>query len=204
MLSKIFIQNILYTADKLDGVIKYLYRTHPNTYLINLIHSHPSSTDPQWCSEAPIDPSNTGPSMQNNWASKNLPNSYYSIYFPKHLIELTHYTLQTQTNHSLDTPKSWRLDGSIDGINWENIDIKSNVQETKNTQGYSYIVNVNKVVPKYSHFKFTQTDVNHSGINFFDIGKIEFFGKLFLSKCFTTKQLITINYFILINIFIIL
>ena len=192
-----YIVTIKYEDAPLNGVIHYLYNKYQHDlYFLRYIHVRASSTYKieGWNELAPVDPSKTGTSTSDSWASTNTKNSNYSIFFPRHTLIITDYTLQTQSNHLKDHPKTWVLEGSKDGINWYEIDHQQNVQETNQQIQYPYTVNINKTIKTaYSHFRFTQTDVNHGKRDFFDIGKIEFFGKLihiryFLKSCSTTNK----------------
>ena len=199
-----YVEIIQYKNEPLEGVIHHLYNKYePELYFLQYIHVKASGTAEGWNEIAPIDPSKTGTTANDNWASSDQKLSNYSVFFPRHALIITDYTLQTQSNHTSDQPKSWILEGSKDGLNWLEIDKKTGVTETKYQSKHSVFVNLNKQLNiAFSHFRFTQTDVNHNNGDYFDIGKLEFFGKLinihyYFKTCLTIQH---IHIFYYINI----
>ena len=60
------------------------------------------------------------------WASYYTLNKSYIVFTFACPIYLTHYTLRTRTDASGNTPVSWTVECSRDGITWELVDTKEN------------------------------------------------------------------------------
>jgi hypothetical protein len=74
--------------------------------------------------------------------------------------------------------RNWKLEGSLNGIEWKLLKEHSNDQQLVN-EGYSTSHwNLNPQSEYFSFFKITQTGRNSYGTNHLFIGKIELFGKL--------------------------
>jgi hypothetical protein len=74
--------------------------------------------------------------------------------------------------------RNWKLEGSLNGIEWKLLKDHSNDQQLK-SEGYSSSHwNLNDQLEYFSFFKITQTGKNSYGTNHLFIGKIEMYGKL--------------------------
>lgn len=169
-------KTIVPSSDSLNGIINYLYPIY-KSYYHNVISISASSTATGWNVNSLIDPSMSGTSQNHNWASNKASKSNVTVYFHKHLIMITNYSIRTQSNHTYDHPKSWQLDGSFDGKNWQFIDSQTNVDCFKSAPNQTKTFAV-KNSGMYLYFRFTQTDINWSYLHYFDLGKLEFFGEI--------------------------
>lgn len=124
-----------------------------------------------------IDYSLTAITGQSNWCSDDIPNSNFSIYFPRNHIKITNYTFVTRFVDSADHPCNWKVEGSNDGNIWEYIDHKTN-QKDLNGLGIMKTFEVQKPYT-YKHFRFVQNGTNSRNYNYFSLGKIEIFGTLY-------------------------
>ena len=165
-------------GNSLKGIINYIYPIYKDNYdkIVTVQPSSTSGKETNWRSEALIIPTRTSTQMCDSWASDAVPNSWFMVHFHKHLISISHYSMRTQSNHSVDHPKSWKIEGSLDGENWNPIDSKNNYPELDGPNLLRTFKVTNK--GRYSYFKVTQTDVNNDDHNDFDLSKIEFFGTL--------------------------
>ena len=171
------------SGDSLDGVILYLYNSFNKNYdtYVSVKSSSTIYID-DWREEALIIPTRNSTSSIDNWASFDVEKSNFTIYFHKHVVDITHYSFRSQSNHPYDHPKSWVVEGSLDGKNWEIID-----EEKDRTE----LCGIGKLKTfevghkgKYSYFKFTQTEPNNFNRHCFDLGKVEFFGALYTKYSF--------------------
>ena len=176
MSSASFYRSFVPVGDSLIGIINYLFPIYKSNYK-NCVSISASSTGGIWDVNSLINPLRNSRSSYDNWASDNVTKSNVTVHFHKHLIDITNYSIRSHSNHSHHHPKSWQLDGSLDGVHWEYVDSQ------KDTTYFNSKMNETKTFPvkktgTFLYFRFTQTDVNHSGDNFFDLGKLEFFGKI--------------------------
>ena len=163
-------------GNTLNGVINYIYPIFKDNYN-KIVTVQASSTNAAgWKSDALIIPTRNSTQMSDNWASDNEPNSWFIVHFHRHLISITHYSMRTQSNHGCEHPKSWKIEGSLDGENWNLIDEKNEYTELSGANILRTFRATNR--GRYSYFRVNQTGINSSGSNYFDLGKIEFFGTL--------------------------
>lgn len=116
-----------------------------------------------------------GPS---NWCSENKPNSYFILSFSRHLIEMTNYTFITRNaNEADDFPANWKVEGSNNKNDWQYIDHKTSQSALRQLS----VMKTFKVQKpgKYKYFKFEHNGTGSGGRNFFCLGKIDVFGKLY-------------------------
>ena len=115
------------------------------------------------------------------FSSNDSPNSWILFEFTESYVSLSNYTIKSDFTKSKqsDSPKSWVIEGSNDNETWIIIDEQKNVVLT-NTKRFIHTFSIEN--PKDFAFNFIRmrlTDKNWSGNNFFKVGSIEFFGKLY-------------------------
>ena len=86
---------------------------------------------------------------------------------------LTSYTITSANDFESRDPKSWRLEGSVDGITWETIDERSNEMFTARFQKKSYGVNPSR---EYAHYRLVVTARRDSQSTVFQIAELEYYG----------------------------
>lgn len=157
---------------KEDGIIKYIF---PN-YTIQLGKEKINFTSSSIYGHEPVYIFSSDSNYA--WLSNNYQNSWIMIQFKTLKISLVGYKIDS--NHdwkdSFGIPKSWKVEGSNDNTQWFSIDSRSNESSLLQSPFKStFPVEKSEF---YSHFKFTQTDVN-SGRNFhFLIQYLEFYGDI--------------------------
>ena len=163
-------------GDSLNGIINHLYYSLTENYhfFVSVISS---STLSQCDEQALIIPTRDSTADIDNWASQNIAKSNFTVYFHKHVIDITHYSFRTQNVNYCDHPKTWILEGSLDGKAWHLIDEQEGLTELS-APGVLKTFAVKKK-GRYSCFKFTQTGLNSYNQHLFDLGKVEFFGVLY-------------------------
>jgi len=146
------------------------------------------STTVSWCSSKLVDSFNWGEAIamidydrtkeesQSNWCSNNIENSYFIIEFPKNRVHVTDYSLVSRNYAPADMPRTWRLDGSLNGVNWHYIDKVENYEglKEKNTLKTFHV----KKPGAYKLFRFMQTGPSSRNLSFFTLGKVELFGEI--------------------------
>ena len=97
---------------------------------------------------------------------------------------ITHYTLQTRTDYSDNLPVSWKVEASLNKINWYTIDQKENRNELKSKSAhYRYKCDNsdnNLVYAKYLRIWLTKSS---SQKYHFHLSKVDFFGRMNIDKC---------------------
>ena len=114
---------------------------------------------------------------QSNWCSQDIPSSYFILSFFKYSVEITNYTFITR-NYNIDHfPKNWKVEGANDGINWQYIDHETDQSDLSQLS----VMKTYKVKSpgRYKYFKFEHNGTNSRGFNFFCLGKVDIFGKLY-------------------------
>ena len=86
---------------------------------------------------------------------------------------LTSYTITSANDFESRDPKSWRLEGSVDGITWETIDERSNEMFTARFQKKSYGINPSR---EYAHYRLVVTARRDSQSTVFQIAELEYYG----------------------------
>ena len=165
------------SGDSLNGIIKYLHNSFKENYetyvSVKASSTHYSSG---WREDALIIPTRSSTTHEDNWASLNQAKQNFTVYFHKHVIDITKYSFRTQSSHGNDHPKTWTVEGSMDGRKWRLIDEKKDRTELCGKGKLKTYTT--KYKGKYSYFRFTQTGTNSIDGHYFDLGKVEFFGTL--------------------------
>lgn len=160
-----------YQGNPFNGIFAYL-RTlcHDNPDTAGLVHLEASST--QVSSVHVI----LNYASNNYFGTRDLSDQWIRFHFLRHKVSLSGYSYQTHNINANGHTQSWKLEGSIDGINW------TIIHEMRNS---SVLAQLNAVyttdfpsTPFYSLFKMTQTGPNTLGYNNFRVAHIEFFGKI--------------------------
>jgi hypothetical protein len=103
--------------------------------------------------------------------SDDEPGQWICWDFGEMRIRPTHYTMKAVY------PKSWIVEGSLDGANWTELDRQTDNEDFKtdiSTASFSI-----STVVEVRLIRFTQTDKNHDGTDFLgELELVEFFGTL--------------------------
>ena len=118
------------------------------------------------------------------FSSQNSPNSWICFDFKNISVSLYNYSLQSDFSESktIESPKSWVIEGSNDKDEWSIIDQKSDVVFT-NQKRFLHTFTIQD--PNKTPFRFIRmkmTDSNWNKSNFLKFGSIELFGKLYEKK----------------------
>ncbi|OHT17275.1 F5/8 type C domain containing protein [Tritrichomonas foetus] len=111
------------------------------------------------------------------WSSTNSPGQWLSFDFTKNYIYLTDYTLKTpNSSPGWNHLKSWVIEGSIDGIEWVEMDSRN---DNFDLNGNSKIATYHCQNPhKVRLIRLRQTGKNHRNADDIQLTNIEFFGRV--------------------------
>jgi hypothetical protein len=110
------------------------------------------------------------------FATRDAAGQWIKFEFNQHRISLSGYSYKTHSVQGNGHSKSWRVDGTSDGMNWISIHVVTN---TSLLLGYGAVYTVSFVYTDFFKIiRFTQTDTNSMNYNNFRVANIEFFGKL--------------------------
>jgi hypothetical protein len=158
------------SSQSLDGIISYLTKKHGGNVqengIVAITASSASSGDPDYDlrSMADLD-------CASYFASKNEPGQWVCWDFRAMRVRPTHYAIRAWH------PKSWVVEGLLDGSKWTAIDRKTDNQNFKNNWTVASFA-----VSKPAEFRFlrlTQTGRSHTGNDALLLSAVEFFGTLF-------------------------
>jgi hypothetical protein len=108
----------------------------------------------------------------NNWRTDNSSDAWICFQFPSKKILLTGYLLRVYNYY----PRGWKLEGSLNGQNWQMIDQKSYSGFNQNYQDEIFTCQTSTA---YSYFRFMQTQQNSSENWSFYLNLVEFSGPIF-------------------------
>ena len=147
-----------------DGIIKYLEKKYGNNLhqkrIISISASSTLSNGPQFSPEHVINYTNN----YNNtfWMSDNNPGNWLELDFKNIKLKLTGYSLKTsngpisQAHHI----KNWILEGSQDGIEWNEIDRQENNNDL-NGPNYQHYFPISDSDEEYQYIRIKSIGQSH-------------------------------------------
>ena len=120
---------------------------------------------------------------ENHWSSENKENQWFEITFIKNKITLTDYTIKSHWDAKFYL-KSWKLEGSIDPINWQELHRIENSNDLTQLSNKTY--SITSIPKPYNHFRFTLIGPNSDSI--MRVNRVEFFGFINPIKEHTCKH----------------
>ncbi|OHS96095.1 hypothetical protein TRFO_37763 [Tritrichomonas foetus] len=111
------------------------------------------------------------------WSSTNSPGQWINFEFPKNKIYLTDYTLKTPNSRAgWNHLKNWVIEGSNDGVEWEEIDQRVDNDELN---GNNKVATFHCKYPKRAKIiRLRQCGKNHRNADDIQLTNIEFFGRI--------------------------
>ena len=170
------------------GILEYLHDTYKNDYS-NYVFADGSSSYSKSNDFMHAIDFNTG----TYWICKKNSElgQYISIHFPKNMIEIKGYFIQTSYYAAgACHPKQWTFDASNDNISW--VHSKETIDENSKMNGnYNWMyVPYNKGI--FQHFRITVTGKSYCSGDFengMDVNQIELFGTLYPLNYVKPKQI---------------
>jgi hypothetical protein len=148
-----------------DGIISYLTRTHDGNLGDKGIIKITSRTEHLCPCRNLLDLASDAV-----FGSKDEPNQWVCWDFGRILVRATHYRVESAWM------KSWSVEGSIDGVNWTELDQQQNNSDLEK-EPYAMTFPVTKSME--SHFiRLIQKDRNRGGRHFLILRAFEVFGSL--------------------------
>ena len=172
-----------------DGLLRSIYNSTNRINYFSIVSSSESSIRSGRTSSAIIiDPEATSSASSQQFVTDREENSNVTISLSGYSIQLHSYSLKSRTDTIRNTPLSWVLEGSVDGLHWnlihnhpygeEIIDIGSEYNFPVSSKNY------------FTLFRFTQTGVNAAtstdDSTVFSLNKVEFFGCMIHSLRYAT------------------
>lgn len=165
--------DILYVkGHEFDGIISFLLKEHQNMPMNTFIEVKSSSIERE---DLKYKPENALIMNEDSrFSTNNVPNSNFTIYFPRNIITVTHYSLRN-SSHTFCCLKSWIIEASKDGKNWIEIDREENDENLHQNSFHVFETKIN-VTAKY--IRLTQIDTNWNNNSHLTFACIELFGAI--------------------------
>ena len=148
--------------------------------------------------------SSNSTSINDQWVSNPVKNSYFIITFLHHYFKLDSYSFKSRTSYHANIPAQWVVEGSNDMENWEHIHTHESNNDLYELGSECNWDSQNSNI--FKSFKVTQTGPNiktEYNENYFCLGKVEFFGDLipksYKCSCFRKERLYLFSFILLIN-----
>ena len=185
--SYLFTKEIPFQDDPFDGINNFLFNKK-KLEIENHVLDEGTKFNNEWGDPiVVIDPLKNSTSKSDNFASEGSESlAYFIIQYKYFALSIKNDTIRTRThNVNENFPKSWKVEGSYDGNQW---DLIHSINDTL----HLCYVNASKTYPSqntnfYSFFRFTMTKENSGGSKtspnwIFHVSKVEFFGSYVLMK----------------------
>ena len=154
-----------------NGIFAYLTElNHMNPHLAGLVNLEASSTQVSYVYMI-IDYNSN-----DYFATRDVPNQWIKFDFKDFRVSLTGYSYKTHSINGNGHTRTWKVHGSVDGINWNLIHEMTN-SNVLSSYGAVYVAEF-EATPFYKVIKFTQTGTNTMSYYNFRVASIEFFGKI--------------------------
>jgi regulator of replication initiation timing len=152
--------------NSLEGIISYLTKKHGgNVHAKGIVTITSKSVD----DDPKLAPKNVAElTSESGFMSKDEPGQWICWDFHEMRVRPTHYTIG-----SWSKPKSWVVEGSLDGENW------TEIHRTTNHRSGGTVISFTVSKSVESRFiRLTQTDENSDDCDYLSLTAVEFFGTL--------------------------
>jgi hypothetical protein len=161
------------SANSLDGIISYLTRKHGgnvhDSAIVTLTSKSVLSDDARYAVRNLADLAS-----QAGFYSKDEPNQWVCWDFHEMRVRPTHYTIKSARL------KSWVIESSLDGVNWAEMDRKTNTTDLKSPRlGSNAVASFALSNPtEFRFIRLTQTGKSHNATDGLVFLAFEVFGTL--------------------------
>ena len=197
--------------NEFNGIISYFNANSNSNIFDQIVLADASSTlDGRTKPRAVIDIKNI--EKHGDWISESVNNSYFTIQFRKHKIQLDSYLLLGRS-YDHHHPYHWILEGTNNFNTWEKINEYNNINNPLSEDKFLHVDNINSNT-YYSIFRITQIGENTNQnegkyTNCFSFKGIDLYGKVcqeIYPENLTCKQSYLINkkFYLLLYIIIII
>jgi hypothetical protein len=173
------------SSSPMDGLISYLTKKHGGHILDKGIVSITASGLHNAQSWPLRNLATVG--NQTPFSTSNTPNSWICYDFKRLRVGVTDYSIRSRCDANANHLRCWRLDGSIDGLSWNEIDHQEN-NTSLNSQGAIVTLSIPEGHRgQYRMIRIQQTGKNSSGNDYLILSAIEFFGVFHEPKQYTLQ-----------------
>ena len=167
-------QKVVFNGNNFDGIFNYLKKKNNSNNIhdngiINLTGSSVYQN---------MIPKNI---LENNnslyFESNNIENDYFLVEFKENKIMLNGYSINSSTNTG-NTLKSWKILGSNDCSNWDELDDQNNFIEFKNKEISKYFQCKTQKIKFYKFIKVQFTAPTWNDTWYISLGQLELFGNI--------------------------
>ena len=173
---------IIQPKSPFKGFVDYFTR-RTNT-VFNYFNAEGEKNEEHWGDASVVlDYSITCTEYSCQWASPGYTDNTKSfiIFSFKCPIFLTHYTLRNRLNTRDPTPRSWKVECSIDKDYWHLIDTKTDDNNLNSAAAnHTYKCDKSFMYAKYVKISLIKTNTQYF---FFHLSRVEFFGKMDIGSC---------------------
>jgi hypothetical protein len=115
----------------------------------------------------------------SKFLSQNAPDQWLCYDFLDRQVEVRNYSIRSQFDYGSGGahPKSWVIEGSVDGENWTELDSRINNSELDAQNVTKTWRTTERMQSRYVRLR--QTALNHCGSNYLIVSALELFGSLF-------------------------
>ena len=114
----------------------------------------------------------------NNWDSKDLPNSWLEINFKELKVKINGYSLKSSYNPvGWNHLKNWVIEGSKDKNKWIIIDKKAN-DSNLNGPSYQNYFPLSKISDDFQYIRIRSIGKNHANYDFLIFTNFEVYGEI--------------------------
>ena len=177
----------------INGLIRKLQKTYTQIENSGIFKLTASSIHGTWYPKNVLYDDGTGFHTDNN----GIPGEFLQFDFLENLISISSYTIKSRTEAQ---SKNWKVNASIDGINWNTIhEVIEDLSMCYNGVTKSFFI---QDQTNYRFIRFISTG-NRCGLTnvYFNVFVIEFFGSI---NQITKTQSLKFNYYIFLNFCLIL
>ena len=153
------------TRGELDGIVKYLWENYNSEIDDKIVvsSSQPSSTN--------YDAKKVLDSSSSAFFQSTVANPWIQLQFVDHFVTVTHYTIKSHSS-SPNWLVGWTLEGSIDGTNFDILDIRSGETYLAFASRYQRFSCTNGT---YQFFRIREP-MSSNGYKYLSFGGFELFG----------------------------
>lgn len=112
------------------------------------------------------------------FCSKNLQNSWICFEFKNHQVILTDYIIKTTVWNTNWNPKSWIVEGSLDGNTWDTLDEQKDCPYLKENNCVHKFTVSSQSSKSYRFIRFSQTGPNWADSYHFSLKRLELYGNI--------------------------
>jgi hypothetical protein len=156
-----------------DGIILSLTKTHGgNVCDLGIVSVTSSSTLNSCKAKYAVDFHNS-----RVFQTKNVPNSWLCCDFKEMTVDVSHYSIRTRPDSDCLHPRTWAVEGSMNGSNWTELDHRAERMELSGVNKWATFSTAHRAVVRMIRLRQCGKDSN--GSDYLTVGAFELFGTLY-------------------------